>query len=206
MLYAPVGICFAIIIIGTIISWKNLFEMIKVFTPAVQDEVTFENRINSIPDMGILEFLSFYRRLGETTKSTIIRMMVTPLLYIGVLTTVTVLIANGGDYGSQVLTLSLLMVAQSLNTILWIWTDSYLVIKWKNLLCFCQYHQTTLTTDNVKTQNDTRSTFFGGVSSISSNPIRDSSMSIPDELIKKITGQSEMTSVENPLAKESFLN
>jgi len=167
-----------VIIVASYRSWSTTLQMIRLFIPVREHEVSIDIQApSSAVPLTISELYDYYSRMDLYTKNTVWRMLMTPMLYIGVLIGCTALIQFGNTFESEILGLAIVKIVPALNSVLWIWTDNTVMGKWKN------YFKQGIYADSKTVQYMNRTSDDGSRASgmmrsdMSSNPIRDSSLS-----------------------------
>lgn len=180
-----------VVIVASYRSWVTTLQMIRLFVPSREHEVDLSRREASTGDdasglaaiaavsLSMRELYDYYQRMDIFTRNTVWRMLLTPMMYIGVLIGCYFLIQFGNTFESEILALAIVKVVPALNTVLWIWTDEVIVAKWKNLLCRGIYADTKTVEYLQRDIHEREGSRASGKlrSDLSSNPIRDSSLS-----------------------------
>jgi len=111
-------------------TWLSGFMFFTVFIPAIMSCVTIIIAGFSIYGWHLSGGLERSDTLNDTERA-LLRMLLTPLLYFMVFCVCAGLIWFGNTFESEVLALALVKVVPAFNTILWIWTDTGAVKRWR---------------------------------------------------------------------------
>lgn len=187
--FYPAILSSLVVIVASYRSWSTTVAMIRLFIPAREHEVSTagpSSSISGVASLTLAEMYDYYSRMDIFTKNTVWRMLLTPMLYIGVLVGCMALIYFGNTFESEILALAIVKVVPALNTVLWIWADDTVMSKWKNWMVRGVYADTRTLAYADRTSDDGSRASGMLRSDMSSNPLRDSSMHEMDQSISSI--------------------
>jgi len=153
--------------------------MIKDFLPNVDnvvsnDSTTNNHLINVINSNKIPkdfnEFYDIFWRLNSFARNNIIRMIVTPILYIATILTLFI-ISIDNSFEANYASLAVVVTIPIFNAVLWVLTDPKCLEGWKSLLTTGKYNKNN---DNSLISSDRESDINAIIEEANNNPLNDS--------------------------------